>query len=322
MRHLLRTTAIALATGGLAIGAQAQESSDATQTAAADQGFCETAWTKVDADSDGFVSKQEAQGAIDARFGQIDKDGDGNITRVEYVDCVTGTGAPTPAPGERTEANFQETDTNQDDAIDRDEFRDLAEQSYDSTRGASATDTGSDTSAKSDTSKSAEAQTDQSAGSQSEQTADAGETAASGPFVVMRRYVWLTPDEAGDPQMLRDMSKGEAAARSAYTFNSLDENNDDQVSVQEWKEREPSSGMTEDWANARFDEYDTDTSNAVSQEEYKQAWQRQLDQTTTASTESNMTGGEQTSDQDASDGQTSASSDQGIPVYFYHFHAF
>ena len=125
MRHLLRTTAILLATGGFALTAQAQDTSE-PQLTAGSPSYCDMPWVQVDGNSDGFVSQEEATGAIDTQFGAIDADGNGEITKTEYVDCKTRTGGQAAAESSRDEQNFAEADANKDSGIDRNEFRDQA----------------------------------------------------------------------------------------------------------------------------------------------------------------------------------------------------
>lgn len=283
MTHLLRTTAVALAMGGTAFAAHAQDTGSANRMADAGS-YCDAAWTKVDADGDGMVNRQEAQDAIEARFGAIDKDGDGNITRVEYFDCTGTPGALPSAAADRSAENFAEADANQDEAISRDEFRELAEISYDNVREAMVTEAGREE-----------------------------------PFSALRRYVWMSPDEAENPQTMESMSKDEAAQRSAMTFDTLDTNDDGMVDTEEWTAR-PSAERDETWADARFDALDADASDSVSEQEYGEAMSRPLDQTTTASVDEGGTA--QDDAQAGQDAQGAEAGDAGVvavPVYTFHF---
>ena len=278
MRHLLRTTAILLATGGFALTAQAQDTSE-PQLTAGSPSYCDMPWVQVDGNSDGFVSQEEATGAIDTQFGAIDADGNGEITKTEYVDCKTRTGGQAAAESSRDEQNFAEADANKDSGIDRNEFRDQARQAYDESQSAA----------------------------DDEQA-----------LLVLRRFVWLTPEEAQDESALKDMSADEAAGRSAMTFAALDQNDDDIIDTREWSQRSPSSRMTEEWASADFDKLDADATGSISQEEYRSARSKRLDQTTTASTEQS---GDPASADDQSASQ-SGSDAEGIPVFVYRFLTF
>ena len=281
MKHLCRTTAIALAIGGVAFGAQAQENNNQqNQQAAAGQSYCDTAWTKVDADGDGFVSEQEASDSVQARFDSIDVDGDDRIDYAEFQTCMSARSGTQSAEVDRSEENFAEADADQDDQISRDEFRDRAERSYDDVQNA--------------------------------QDAEAN----AEPVIVLRRYVWLTPDEAQNPETFRNMSKDEAAARSAYTFDSLDRNNDDMVTADEWSQHGWDSDAAETDMQARFDTFDSDSDEEVTREEFEAAESSMLDRTETASTD----GGSGSASADTTGDETQASG-QGsdIPVYIYHF---
>lgn len=276
-KHLCQTTAILLAVGGLTMSAHAQETKE---TAAAS--FCDTPWMQVDGNDDGFVSKSEATGATDTRFGQIDADGNGEITKTEYVDCMTRTGGQASAEAERDDAGFKQADANQDEKIDRDEFRDQASKAFEDSRTAAADDP------------------------------DA--------WVVLQRYVWLTPDEAGDGNMFGEMTADEAAGRSAMTFSALDQNSDGILDTQEWSQKEPSSRMDEEWASARFDEFDANASGAIDDEEYRTARSDMLDGMTTGSTTQDSSSASGSASDAASD--DTASAGQGVPVYVYRFLTF
>ena len=278
MRHLLRTTAILLATGGFALTAQAQDSSE-PQLTAGSPSYCDMPWVQVDENSDGFVSQEEATGAVDSQFGAIDADGNGEITKTEYVDCKTRTGGQAAAESSRDEQNFAEADANKDSGIDRNEFRDQARQAYDDSQSAA----------------------------DDEQA-----------LVVLRRFIWLTPEEARDASALNDMSADEVAGRSAMTFAALDQNDDDIIDTMEWSERSPPSRMTEEWASAQFDELDSDATGSISQDEYKSARSKMLDETTTGSTDQSGAS-ESTGDQKASE---SGSDAEGVPVFVYRFLTF
>lgn len=236
--------------------------------------FCDKQWHMVDGSGDGFVSRGEASSAIDAEFDQIDADDNGEITKTEYVDCKTRTGEQQAATADRNEESFSEADADQNDALTREEFRESARQAFEESQSAAGT----------------------------------GDDA----FLVLRRYVWLTPEEGQDAAAVQDMSEEEVAARSVRTFNALDTNDDDIIDTREWAKQSPVSGPSEEQASLDFDKIDADATNSISKEEYQQARQDLLDPTTTAST--NESAG-------TSDGQqaSQASEEAGVPVFLYHF---
>jgi len=179
MKTLVRTTAIALAMGGLAFGAAAQETTDQTSASNAQAGqqmqasFCERPWATIDGNDDGFVAPNEASGAIDTHFSQIDANGNGEITKTEYVDCLSRMSGQTAAESDRDEQSFSSLDLNGDNQVNLEEFRDSAQKAFET------------------------AQSD---------------NANSDAVLVLRRFVWLMPEEAKDESSLKDMTTDEARA--------------------------------------------------------------------------------------------------------------
>jgi Ca2+-binding EF-hand superfamily protein len=226
----------------LTFGAAAQNDAE-TKLGSGD--YCDTMWSQVDMDGDGFVSKQEARDDLELRFSAIDKDGDGDITRVEYVDCQTGKGAPVVAPVERSEETFRAADADSDAELDRQEFASAARGTYEATRSDSS---------------------DQA-------------------YKSFASYVWLTREEAGSEETtIRQMTADQAAFRASVNFNALDANNDNVVDISEWAERDVAPGYDEAWANARFYRLDGNDSGTINKEEFSQVRTEMIDEMTTAAT--------------------------------------
>lgn len=238
MRRLLSSSAIAAIVGSMAFAAHAQTSAEADGQMSAGVSFCDMQWSAVDGNDDAFITREEATGAIESEFDAIDADDNGEIGKTEYIDCKTQGLDVTSAEAERDEDSFASVDANQDKSIDREEFALSAEQAYGDSR---------------------------SAGSADEE-----------PLLTLRRFVWLTPEEASSGAM-RDMSADEAAARAALTFDRLDENSDDIIDTQEWATTTTARGQTQAAAEAAFDEIDADASGAIGPEEYAEARSSGLD---------------------------------------------
>jgi Ca2+-binding EF-hand superfamily protein len=87
-RSMLGLASLPLILAGAVLSAHAQSQSPAAQpTAAKDKQMVESAFTKVDANTDGKLSKQEAAKlpAIGAKFDDLDKDKDGQLTLDEFT---------------------------------------------------------------------------------------------------------------------------------------------------------------------------------------------------------------------------------------------
>lgn len=227
MKLFYRTTALAALLGASTMGVAAQENGQ-SQLQSGD--YCNMQWTQVDADGDGFVSKQEAQDHLELSFAAVDQDFDGNITEVEYIDCQTGTPhAPLVSPGPGDEASFREVDTDEDQQVDRAEYAEAARRAYEAV--------------------------------QSEVSEENYKSFAS--------YTWLTREELGATDTTIDqMTADEAAFRSATAFNAIDQNGDDVIGREEWQGREDVASYDEAWAKARFSRLDADQSGAINMDEF------------------------------------------------------
>lgn len=285
MRRLLTTTAIAASFGVIAVGAQAQTSSDSgstQETASAPADRCDSEWHLVDEDSDGFVTREEATGVLKDLFTLMDSNRNGEITKTEYVDCIAQTSNDMQtAEASRDEESFASVDANQDDSIDPEEFRTGAEQAYQDSRTA------------------AEAEAE--------------------PVIVLRRFVWLTPDELSSG-IYQDMSADEAAWRSVQTFEGLDTDGNGMLSNSEWAQAQVTPGPTEQTIATRFERLDADASGSVSEAEFEQAQTAMLDEMETGSVT--------TSDDAEADAQADASAEatpseeaESIPIFIYRFRA-
>ena len=214
MKHLLTTTALAAAMGCLSLAAQAQENNAEAAdmqngTMQQQASYCDKPWTQVDGNSDGYVSQAEASSAIENEFGQIDSDDNGWISQAEWNQCMNKVSGQT-AEADRNEQNFAEADTDKDRQISRDEFRRGSQQAYENAQASNADDNS---------------------------------------LIILRRYVFLTPEESQDKSTVENMSSDEAAGRSALTFSSLDQNGDDIIDTEEWAERSPAI-TTSSWPAA------------------------------------------------------------------------
>lgn len=301
MKHLYRTAALALVMGSVGFAAHAQDSggqnaqnsASQSQTASSggDANYCDRQWTAVDGNEDGFVTEEEVAGAIEERFNMIDADGNGEITKTEYVDCKASTKVQAATAG-RDEETFQQADANSDDSLSRQEFGDAAASAY-------------------------------------EEVLATNDTFTATPLI--RRYIFLTPVESEDASTTAGMSADEAAARSLQSFTALDTNDDDMISMSEWNEQQPTSGMSEEAAGVEFSELNADSNDTISREEYRSSEMTAVDKATkTGSTNANASG----SASGGSDGSASASGEananasasgntsgeEGVPVFLYWFH--
>lgn len=320
MINLLRTTAMSVALVALAgtAGAQSDSGGNSANTAdqtAASQTVCNTPWANVDGNEDGFVSRDEASGAVDRQFGQLDADGNDEITKTEWVDCLSSNRDSASAETDRSEENFAEADANRDQGIDPSEYRDQVEQSYRAFHQ--------------DQSETAEADSSTATDNSSQDSASAS-TTDDGPIIVLRRFVWLTPQEAEDSQAMRSMSEDEVAGRAAANFSALDADGNGTLDMQEWSKRSTASAMSEGQVNARFDELDADSNDAISRSELTSAQEMRDEETTASTTADTSASSSSNSSASAASGsgqsdtsdQTTENSDSvgaNTPVFFYHF---
>jgi Ca2+-binding EF-hand superfamily protein len=234
---------------------------------ATDASYCDAKWTTADADNDGAITQDEATEMATREFAQIDTNGSGAINKSEYMECMNKGSDLKSAEAPRDIETLKQADTNGDGSIDKDEFRQASEKAY--TNSRSATDTSA--------------------------------------FIVLRRFVWLVPDEAADA--LKDMSKDEAASRSAMTFSRLDQNDDDTLSEDEWATKTTAIPVPPAVADANFARMDADSNGEVTQEEYSASSIAMPDDSMqTSSTEI----GE-------SEQGTASSEAATVPVYLYRF---
>ena len=284
MKMLLRTTAIALAIGGFSLPVHAQSAnSNETNQVAGSQGFCDRSWNQVDANNDGVVDKSEATGAADKRFDQIDADGNGELNSAEFSKCVMQQSGQASAKSDRDEKSYSSLDLNGDNRVNVEEFRDSAQRSYEASQKEGAGDK---------------------------------------DFVVLRRFIWLSPEEAKNGADRTSMSADEASSRAALNFSALDQNGDGSLNSQEWSNRTPRLERSKEWANAKFAEIDADSSGSVTRSEYHDAEARLIDDMSTASTTGRTQGQDasNTGAKDASANDASSKDDSGgVPVFIYRF---
>jgi Ca2+-binding EF-hand superfamily protein len=267
MKHLGWTTAMAVAMGMAVSSVYAQET-NTTTTAAASQSqtgsiTCDNWYGRVDVDSNGYISQDEQRNHVDSAFKALDKDGDGQVSQAEYNDCFVKPNSMS-VEADRTQENFGDIDANSDKALDMGEFRSSSQDAFRQMKSADASN-----------------QDDPK-------------------FLVIRRYIFLTPQEVSQPQNMQGFSDDEAAARAATTFALLDADGDGKVTVEEWTNNSPS--YSEERAKKRFQQLDADSSSTLSKDEYQK----------------NMSGMTAQSGQQETNQQTS---EQGVPAYDYRFNA-
>lgn len=89
---------------------------------------CEKPFTKIDADDNGLISKEEADDAIDRSFKQLDIDRDGRVTRAEYSACHEY--SELYAQSQNAFEWFQQADTDQDKSVSMEEMAAAGERDY------------------------------------------------------------------------------------------------------------------------------------------------------------------------------------------------
>jgi Ca2+-binding EF-hand superfamily protein len=248
------------------------------------ESICEQPWAQVDADNDGTVNQEEASAAIEAHFDAIDTDDSGTINEAEWVYCMSPTTEMQAAEADRSQESFEITDADKDSAVTREEFQERSRQAFEESQAQSSDQNNA---------------------------------------LILRRYVLLMPNEAGDARTVEDMSADEAAGRSAATFNALDQDGNDQLSSEEWSERTPEVGMNREKAQQQFSELDQDTSGSISQEEFTSGQTAKLDQAKSQVEQAEAQSDQATSQTEQAQAQTGSDNGQeGIPVFIYRFLTF
>jgi len=265
MKNLGWTTAMAVVMGMAVSSAYAQETNTTTTASQNQSGSitCDNWYGSVDADGNGYISQDEQRNHVDSAFKALDKDGDGQVSQAEYNECFVKPNSMS-VEADRTQENFGDIDANSDKAIEMSEFRNSSQEAFRQMKSADASN-----------------QNDPK-------------------FLVIRRYIFLTPQEASQTKDMQSFSEDEAAARAGTTFALLDANGDGKVTVDEWTNNSPS--YSEERAKKRFEQLDADSSSTLSKEEYQANMSAM-----------NAKPGQQDTSQQASE--------QGVPAYDYRFNA-
>lgn len=255
-------------------------------------------------------AEDAAVGAVicDGRFANVDVDGDGFVTREEATRGI--------------EQDFAAIDADGNGEITKTEYVDCKAQSPDQQAAKVARD--AESFAAADANKDQGVDRGEYMGAAQQAYENASRSGDATPLVV---YLWMTPEElqAGNA---RNLSAEEAGARSAMTFNALDDNGDGIIDTREWEKAIPGGGNPGGAPTARFEMIDSDQSNALSREEYAQARTAMLDAMRTGSVDSGSdAGGTAAADQQASDAsgsgtETDAAPAVGVPVFVYRFMTF
>jgi hypothetical protein len=237
--------------------------------------FCKEGYVHADTDDDRLISNEELQAAIDAEWEALDTDRSGDLTNAEVVACLNLIAGTQSAATDRSAENMAEADADGDGMLSAQEFMDAAQAAYD--------DIHSDPSLSADDPR----------------------------VMVLRRYVFLTPEEAGGP--FPDMTSDDVAARSAQAIRDLDTNSDEMIDEAEWSRQDTPRRDIEAQINMRTTEIDTDRSGTVSEEEYRQSRMDDLEAAREAAL-SGAEGGDPASGE--SDGGESVAD---VPVVYYRY---
>lgn len=233
--------------------------------------YCDREWVALDGNEDGFISGKEASSALEARFDAIDADDNGKVTKTEYVDCKASNGMKAADAG-RDEETFKAADADGNQTLSRREYGDAAATAYEE---ALATD-------------------------------DAAE-----PFIVVRRFIFLTPEEAARENAIADMSGDEIASRSVRNFSFLDADDNGEIAMSEWRVQTPRVGMSEEDANAQFSELDGNGDDTITRKEYEAAVGKSAS-SSSASDDAEASPNEQTANRQSSDAP-------GVPVFVWWY---
>ena len=216
--------------------------------------YCAQGFLNADANADDLISMDEAAAAGDAIFAAMDQNGDGMVSQTEYKDCRGAWMATVSAPDAGTVEDLAALDGDGDGAMTLDEYSGASMEAWEgATQPTGAQST--------------------SAGAPSADAADA--QGGSDPVVLFRRFIVIPGDSDRGPA---DMTREEAANRSAQRFMMMDRNRDDRIDAQEWAQQETLNDDLSDIINMQFEEADADASGGLTPEEMRAAAERRGEQ--------------------------------------------
>jgi hypothetical protein len=239
----------------------------------------------------------------DGRFANVDVDGDGFVNREEATRGI--------------EQGFGAIDADGNGEITKTEYVDCKAQSRNQQTAEITRD--AESFAAADANKDQGVDRGEYMGAAQQAYENASDASGAGPS---SGYLWLTPDEL-EAGGAKNLSADEAGARSAMSFDALDNNGDGILDTQEWEKAIPGGGNPGGAPTARFEMIDSDQSNSLSKEEYSQARTAMLDEMQTGSISADSaTANQQGSDASASSGQSDTAPVAGVPVFIYRFMTF
>jgi Ca2+-binding EF-hand superfamily protein len=277
MKHVTRTSALALVLATTIAGAQTrqqppnpqQQASPQQQTSSQQQAkedYCAHGFVTAQTQKDGAINKEEAKQLAQREYDALDAKHDGRVTPDEFKSCLTRGGAT--ASASQPQRQFAQAGMSQ-------------EQSTSGAMPSSAHDDASFEQAGPDANGTLNQRHILMAGRNEfrQMLAQAAAAGQQPPKVFVYHFI-AAPDsdqsaQASSGSQGAAMSENEAAARTAYGMKTLDEEGDGTIDRNEW--RAAHQGISPAKADALFKKLDTNGDGTLTRDEYVNARSQSFD---------------------------------------------
>lgn len=226
--------------------------------------YCTEGFIQADSDNDGIITQDEVSQASDVEFSALDSDGDGVVTLSEFTECRMQSMQDMAA--DTTERGIQSFS-----GADTDGDGMISQQEY-----IAAT-------------------------SEASENLPSGGDGSEADAQAARSFIFLP---SAQEDRMTTMGRDEFAARSYILFFSLDTEEPEGISQEEWERGAATRNDMEEILNTQYQALDTDQSGDITAEEYGAASQSRAESATQRAQEQ---------------GATDSTDSVGPPVVYYRY---